>query len=167
VVPLGPVARARRRRGGWPRWGSRGLENSSGAFRAVWRTRPWASCWRGSTRGCRTRRGGLKATRINSGKQSRGQNGSNGQIKGTSRLLTSSANSGARGGRRRCGGTSGQRRRGSGYARTAPVSSDRANQRGGGHTERCPEQLMARRNSPRQRTGRGRNGDRRTDSGRR
>jgi hypothetical protein len=162
VASLGPVARARPRRGDWPRRGSKGLGNSSGAFRAVWWTRPWVSCWRGSTRGHCTRRGGLTAARINSGEQSRGQKGSNDRIKGAGRLLTSSANSGECGGRRRCGGTSGRRRWGSGCTRTAPVSADRANQRGG-HTEGCPEQLTARRNSTRQRTGCGRDDDRRTN----
>jgi hypothetical protein len=76
---------------------------------------------------------GVTAARINSGEQSRGQKGSNGRIKGASRFLTSSANSGARGGRRRCGGTSGRWRRGSGCAITAPVSAGRANQRGRAH----------------------------------
>jgi hypothetical protein len=35
VVPLGPAARVRRRRGGWPQWGSRGLGTSLGAIRVV------------------------------------------------------------------------------------------------------------------------------------
>jgi hypothetical protein len=42
VAPLGPVARAHRRRGGRPRRGSRGLGKGSGTFRATRRTRPWA-----------------------------------------------------------------------------------------------------------------------------
>jgi hypothetical protein len=60
----------------------------------------------------------------------------------------------------------GRRRRGSGCARIAPVSVDRAKQRGEGHTEGCPEQLTVRRNSPWHGTGRGRDGGRRMDSSR-
>jgi hypothetical protein len=158
VAPLGPTARSRQRRGDRPRRGSRGLGTSSGAFRAVWQTRPWASRRRRSTGGRCTRRGGLTAAWRNFGKQSRANQGGNGRIKGTGRLLTSSSNSGVRGGRRRCGGTTGRWRRGSGCARTASVSVGRANHRGGGHTEGCPEQLMVSRNLPRQRMGRGRDG---------
>jgi hypothetical protein len=71
VAPLGPTARAHWRQGGWPRRGSRGLGTSSSAFRVVWRTRPWASHRRGSTRGHCTQRGGLTAAWGNSGEQSR------------------------------------------------------------------------------------------------
>jgi hypothetical protein len=73
VAPLGPTAKARRRRGGWPRRGSRGLGFSLGAFRAVWRTRPWPSRWRRGTRERRPQRGGLTAARDCSGDQSREQ----------------------------------------------------------------------------------------------
>jgi hypothetical protein len=45
------------------------------------------------------------------------------------------------------------------------VSADRADQRGWGRTEGCPELLMARQNSPRQRARRGLDGGRRTDDG--
>jgi hypothetical protein len=100
VAPLGPVARARQRRGGWPRRGSRGLGTCAGAFRAVWRTRPWVSRRRGSTRGRCTRRGRITAARGNSGEQSRANQGSNNQIKGASRLLTSRGNAGVTGQRR-------------------------------------------------------------------
>jgi hypothetical protein len=160
------MARARRRRGDSPRRGSRGLETISGAFRAVWQTRPWALRRRGSTRGCCTRRGGLTAARSNSGEQSRANHDSNDQIKGAGRLLTSRGSAGVTVQRRWRRDATGRRWRSSGCARTAPVSAGRAKQRGGGHTEGCPEQLMARRNSPRQRTGRGRDGDRRTGSDR-
>jgi hypothetical protein len=50
VAPLSPVARARRRRGGRPQRGSRGIGKGSGTFRVTRRTRPWASRRRGSTR---------------------------------------------------------------------------------------------------------------------
>jgi hypothetical protein len=50
--------------------------------------------------------------------------------------------------RRRRKDTTGRRRRGSGYARIAPVSADRTNQIGEGHTEGCLELLTARQNSP-------------------
>jgi hypothetical protein len=46
-----------------------------------------------------------------------------------------------------------------------PVSADRANQRGSGRTERCPELLTARRNSSRQRARRGLDGGRGTGGG--
>jgi hypothetical protein len=166
VAPLGPAVRARRRRGDWPRRGSRGLGTSSGAFRAVWQTRPWASRRRGSTRGRCTRRGGLTAARGNSGEQSHTNQGSNGQIKGADRLLTSRGSAGVTGQRRWCRDETGRRWRSSSCARTTPVSAGQTNLRGGGHTEGCPEQLTARQNSPRQRTGHGRDGDRRTGSGR-
>jgi hypothetical protein len=46
--------------------------------------------------------------RINSGEELCEQKDSNKRIKGTGRLLTSSANSGVLGGRRECGGASGR-----------------------------------------------------------
>jgi hypothetical protein len=61
----------------------------------------------------------------------------------------------------------GRHRRGSDCARIAPVSVDRTKQRGEGHTEGCPEQLTARRNSPWHGTGRGRDDGRITGSCRR
>jgi hypothetical protein len=61
----------------------------------------------------------------------------------------------------------GRHRRGSDCARIAPVSADRTKQRGEGHTEGCPEQLIARRNSPWHGTGRGRDDGCRTGSCRR
>jgi hypothetical protein len=152
---------------GWPRRGSRGLGASSGAFRAVWWTRPWASRRRGSTRGRCTRRGGRTTARSNSGEQSRANQGSDDQIKGPGRLLTSRRSAGTTGQRRRHMDATGRQWQSSGCARTGPVSAGQATQRGGGHTEGCPEQLTARRNLLRQRTGRGRDGDRRTGSGRR
>jgi hypothetical protein len=147
VAPLGPAARARRRRGVWPRRGSRGLGASSGTFRAVWRT-PWLSHRRGNTRGCCTRRGGLTVARDSSDEQSREQQSSNDQNKGAGGLLTLSGSAGVTGQRRRRKDTTGRRRRGSGCARIAPVSADRTKQRGEGHTQGCLEQLTARRNSP-------------------
>jgi hypothetical protein len=60
----------------------------------------------------------------------------------------------------------GRRRRGSGCTRIVPVSADRMNQRGEGHTEGCPEQLTVRRNSPWHWTGRGHDGDRITGNSR-
>jgi hypothetical protein len=83
------------------------------------------------------------------------------------RVLTSSANSGACGGRRRCGGTSGRRQRGSGCAKAALVSVEPTQQGGRGHIEGCPEQLTVRRSSPWHWTGHGRDGGHGTCSGRR
>jgi hypothetical protein len=60
ATPLDSAARSHRRRGGWPRRGSRGLGNSSSALRAIWRTKPWAQNRHGGSRGRRTRRGGLR-----------------------------------------------------------------------------------------------------------
>jgi hypothetical protein len=56
---------------GQPRRGSRGLRKDSGAFKATWRTRPWAQHRRGGTRGRRTRRGGPTAPWTYSVEQSR------------------------------------------------------------------------------------------------
>jgi hypothetical protein len=159
--------RARRRRGGWPQRGSRGLGASSGAFRAVWRTRSWPSRRRGSTRGRCTRRGGLTAARDSSGEQSREQQSSNDQIKGAGGLLTLRGSAGVTEQRQRHKDTTGRRRWGSGCARIAPVSVDRTNQRREGHTDGCLEQLTARRNSPWHGTGHRHDGDRRTGRSRR
>jgi hypothetical protein len=133
VALLGPAARARRRQGGWPRRGSRGLRTSSGAFKAVWRTRPWASRRRWSTRVRCTRRGGLTAARGNSGEQSRANEGSNGRIKDAGKLLTSRGSAGVMGQRRWHRDATGRRWQSSGCARTALVSVGRANQRGRAH----------------------------------
>jgi hypothetical protein len=72
-----------------------------------------------------------------SSEQLRGHWGDTWQNKGMGRLLTSSANSGMLGEWRECCGASGRRWRAP--ARNAPVSADRANQRGEGQTKRCPE----------------------------
>jgi hypothetical protein len=61
----------------------------------------------------------------------------------------------------------GRRRRGSGCAKIAPMSTDRTQQRGKGHTEGYPEQLTVRRSSPWHWTGHGRDGGHRTGNGRR
>jgi hypothetical protein len=83
------------------------------------------------------------------------------------RLLTSSANSRTLGERRGCSGASGRRRRGSDCARTAPVSVDRVQHGGRGHTEGCPELLTARRSSPWHWTGHRRNSSHETGGGHR
>jgi hypothetical protein len=157
VAPLGPTARAHRRRGGWPRRGSRGLGISLGTIRAVWRVQPWPSHWRRGTIGRRPRRGGLTAARDSSGEKSHEQQIGDDQIKGMDGLLT------LRGSAR----VAKQQRPDSCRAKIAPVSADRAKQRGRGHIERCPEQLTARRSSPWHLTGYGRDGGDRTGSGRR
>jgi hypothetical protein len=167
VEPLGPAARVRRRRGGWPRRGTEGSGFSLGANRVVWWVQPWPSRRCKGTRGRRPRQGGLTAALDCSGKQSREQQSGDDQIKGTGELLTLSANSGARGGQRRCGGTLGRWRRGSGYAKTSPVSVDPTQQGGRGHTEGCPEQLTERRSSPWHWTRHGRDDGHGTCSGRR
>jgi hypothetical protein len=167
VAPLGPTARARWRRGGWPQRGYRGLGFSSGTFRAVWRTRPWPSRWRRGTRERRPRRGGLTAARDCSGEQSREQQSGDNQIKGTGGLLTLRGSAGVAKQRRRRKDSTGRRRRGSGCAKIAPVSADRTRQRGRGRTEGCPEQLTVRRSSPWHWTRRGRDGGCRTGNGRR
>jgi hypothetical protein len=133
---------------------------------AVWRTRPWVSHRRGSTRRPCTRRGRLTAARDSSCEQSREQHSSNDQIKGASGLLTLRGGAGVTGQRRRRKEATGRRRQGFGYTRIAPVSADRTNQRGEGHTEGCLEQLTARWNSPWHGTGHRRDGDHRTGSSR-
>jgi hypothetical protein len=142
------------------------LGASSGAFRAVWRTRPWPSRWRGSTRERCTRRGGLTAARDSSDEQSREQQRSNDQIKGAGGLLTLRGSAGVTEQWRRRKDTTGQQRRGSGCARIALVSADRTNHRGEGHTEGCSEQLTARQNSLWHGTRHIRDGDRSTGSSR-
>jgi hypothetical protein len=139
VAPLGPAARTRRRRGGWPWRGSRGLGTSLGAIRAVWRVQPWPSRWRSGTRGRRPRRGGLTAARDSSGEQSREQQSRDDQIKGTGGLLTLKGSAEVAKQRRRHKNAMGQRQWDSGCAKIAPLSADRTRQRGRGHTEGCPE----------------------------
>ena len=167
MAPFGSAAKVRRRRAGWTRRGTGGSRFSLGAIRAVWRVQPWPSSWRKGTRGRRPWQGELTAALDCSGEQSRKQQSRDDQIRGTGGLLTLSVNFGARGGRRRCGGASGRRRRGSGCAKTAPVSMDQTQQGRKGHTKGCPEQLTVRRSSPWRWTGHGRNGGHGTGSGRR
>jgi hypothetical protein len=128
VAPLGPAARVHRRREGWPRRGTGGSDFSSGAFRTVWRTRPWVSPRRGSTRGRCTWRGGLTAARSNSDEQSRAKQGNNNQIKGTGRLLTPSRSAGVAKQQRRHKGSMGRRWRSSDCTGGTPVSADWADQ---------------------------------------
>jgi hypothetical protein len=136
-------------------------------FRAVWRTRPWVSRRRGSTRRRCTRRGGLTTARDSFGEQSREQQSRNDQIMDAGGLLTLRGSAGVTRQQQRHKDVTGRRRWGSGCARITLVSTDQTNPRGEGHTEGCPEQLTARRSLRRQMTGRGRDGDRRTGSSRR
>jgi hypothetical protein len=109
VAPLGLTARSRRRRGGRPRWGSNGLGKGSGAFRATRQTQPWASRRRGGTRGCRTLRKSSAAAQTYSGEQLRDDQNNKRRNRGAGRLLTTSANPGAPGGRWGGGEVPGQR----------------------------------------------------------
>jgi hypothetical protein len=140
---------------------------SSCAIRAIWQTRPWPSRWRRGTRGRKPRRGGLTGAQDSSSEQSCEQQSRDDQIKGTGGLLTLRGSAGVTKQRRRRKDVTGRRRRGSGCGRIAPMSADRTKQRGEGHTEGCPEQLTARRNSPWHGTRRGHDGGRRTGSSRR
>jgi hypothetical protein len=79
-------------------------------FRATWRTRLWVPRRRRGTRERGTWRGGQTAAWINFGEELRKHKDSNGRIKGMGRLLTTSANLGAPGGRGGGGGVSGRRR---------------------------------------------------------
>ena len=63
AAPLDLTAGSHRRRGQRPWQGSRDLGKDSGAFRATWRTRPWAQRQREGTRGRRTRWDGPTAPR--------------------------------------------------------------------------------------------------------
>jgi hypothetical protein len=110
VAPLGLAARAHRRRGGWPQRGSRVLGKGSGAFRVTRRTQPWESRWRGSTRGHRPRRKGPTLAQTYSDEQLRDDQGNKLRNIGAWRLLTTSANPGAPGGRRGCDELPGRRR---------------------------------------------------------
>jgi hypothetical protein len=60
AAPLDSATRSRRRRGGWPWRGSRGLGNNSSALWAIWRTQPWAQNRHGGSRGRIIRLGGLR-----------------------------------------------------------------------------------------------------------
>jgi hypothetical protein len=60
----------------------------------------------------------------------------------------------------------GRRRWCSGCTKIAPVSADWTQQRGKGHTEGCPEQLIVRRSSPWHWTGHGRDSGHRTGNSR-
>jgi hypothetical protein len=167
VAPLGPTARDRRRREGWPRRGTRGSGFSLSMIGAVWRVRPRPSRLRRGTRERRPRQGGLTAALNCSGEQSREQQSGDDQMNGTGRLLILRGSAGVAKQRRRRRDSTGRRRRGSGCAKIAPVSADRTKQRGRGHTEGCPKQLTARRSSPWHWTGRGHDGGRTTGSDRR
>ena len=138
-----------------------------GAIRAIWRVQTLASRRRGSTRGRCTRRGGLTAARGNSGEQLCVNQCSTQGNRGAGRLLTLRGSAGGTGQRRRHKDATGRRWRSSSCARTTPVSTDWTHQRGGGHTEGCPEKLTARRSSLWHYTGRGRNGGHGTGEGRR
>jgi hypothetical protein len=80
-------------------------------FRATWRTRSSVPRRRRGTREHGTWRGRLTAMQINSGEELRKHKESNRRIKGMERLLTTSANSGAPGGRRGGSGVLGRWRR--------------------------------------------------------
>jgi hypothetical protein len=79
--------------------GLQGLRERVSVFRATWRTRPWVPRRRRATGECGTQRGGLTAVRINSDEELRKHKDNNELIKGMGQLLTTSANSGAPGGR--------------------------------------------------------------------
>jgi hypothetical protein len=139
VTPLGPATGTHRRRADRPRWGTRGLGVGLGAHRGIWRTQPRAPRRRGSTRGRCTWRGGLTAAWGNSNEQLCVNQCSTQGNRGAGRLLTLRGSAGGTGQRRRHRDATGRRWRSSGCARTTLVSMDRTNQRGGGHTEGCPE----------------------------
>jgi hypothetical protein len=167
VALLGPAARVHQRREGWPQRGTRGSGTSLGAIRAIWRTRPWPSHRRRGTRERRPRQGRLTASRDCSGEQSREQQSGDDQVKGMGGLLTLRGSAGVTKQWRGRRDLTGQRRRGFGCTKIAPVSADRTQQRGKGHTEGCPEQLTVRRSSPWNWIGHGHDGDHRTGNGRR
>jgi hypothetical protein len=85
----------------------------------------------------------------------------NREIGGAGRLLISRGNNGALRQRRGRRDVSGRWWRSSDCTGRTPVIVDRANQKGWGRTEGCPELLTTRQNSPRQRARRGLDGDRR------
>jgi hypothetical protein len=139
VAPLGPAAGTHRRRADRPRRGTKGLGVGLGTHRGIWRGQPRAPRRRGSTRGHCPWRGGLTATRGNSGEQLRANECSTQGNRGAGRLLTLRGNAGGTRQRRRHRDAAGRRWQSSGCARTTLVSVDRTDQRGRGHTEGCPE----------------------------
>jgi hypothetical protein len=157
VAPLGPAARAHRRRGGRPRWGFRGLGKGSGTFRVTRQTRPWVSRRRGSTRGRRPRRKGTTAAQTYSGEQLRDNQDDSRGNRGTGRLLTTSVNPGTPGGQGGGGEDAGRRRRLSCCARSAPVSAGRATKRRKGQIKGRPELRVMRRSLLREQAQHGRN----------
>jgi hypothetical protein len=167
TAALGPAVITRWRREGRPRRGTRGSGTSLGAIRVVWRTRPWPSHRRRGTRERRPWQGGLTTALDCSSEQSREQQSGDDQIKGTGGLLTLRGSTGVTKQRWRRRDSMGRRRRDSGCAKITPVSADRTQQRGKGHTEGCPEQLTVRRSSPWHWTGREHDGGHRTSSSRR
>jgi hypothetical protein len=148
VAPLGSAVRVRRRRAGRPRRGTRGSGTSLGAIGAVWRTRPWPSHRRWGTRERRPRWGGLTAALDCSGEQLRELQSGDNQIKGTGRFLTSSRSAGVVKQRRRSRGSTGRRWRTPATQENAPLSVDRMQQGGRGHTKGFLEQLTVRQSSP-------------------
>jgi hypothetical protein len=122
VAPLGLAARVRRRRADQPRRGARGSGTNLGAIREVWRTRPWPTRWRRSTRGHRPQQSGLTTALDCSSEQSRELQSEDNQIKGTGRLLTSSRSAGVAKQRRRRRGSTGRRWRTPAAQENAPVS---------------------------------------------
>jgi hypothetical protein len=139
VAPLGPTAGTHRRRAVRPWRGTSGLGVGLGTHRGIWRTQPRAPRRRGSTRGNCTRRGGLTAAWGNSGEQLRVNQCSTQGNRGVGRLLTLRGSAGGTGQRWRHRDATGRWWRSSVCARTTPVSADWTGQRGGGHTEGCPE----------------------------
>jgi hypothetical protein len=83
----------------------------------------------GDTRGRRPRRGELTAARINSGEQSRDDQGNKQRNRGAGRLLTLRGNAGVSGQQRRRREALGRRWRSSGCTGRTPVSADRADKR--------------------------------------
>jgi hypothetical protein len=102
-----------------------------------------------------------------SDEKSREQQSMDYRIKGTGGLLTLRGSARVAKQRRRRKDSTGRRRRDSGCAKTALVSTDRTKQRVRGCTEGCPEQLTVRRSSPWHWTGHGRDGGHKTGSSRR
>jgi hypothetical protein len=139
VVPLGPTVRVRWRRADRPQRGARGSGTNLGTIREVWRTQPWPTRWRRSTRGRRPRWSRLTAVLDCSDEQSRELLSEDNQIKGMSRLLTLSRSASVAKQRRRRRGSMGRQWRTPAAQENASVSVDRAQQGGRGHTKGCPE----------------------------
>jgi hypothetical protein len=83
-----------------------------------------------------------------SGEQSREQQSGDDQFKGMGGLLTLRGSAGVAKQWRRHRDSTGRRWQDSGCVKIAPVSADWTQQRGKGHTEGCPKQLIERRSSP-------------------